>query len=234
MTISMVFGILLLKYMCFYRKNMYEMQGLIVNSINAWGHWAYVLLFFGLLLEGETFLFGAFLLVCHGQLSLSLVFFVAILGVLAGDWCWFWIGRHLERFSWLSKKMGVVASPIDRQILKRPFHTLFLSKFIYGIHRITQIRSGVVKIDPKTFWQADILATLFWVGSIAGLGYFSSMSIGWLQHIFKYAELSFLFVVVVFFLLAHLVSWYGKKHLEEDIQEEECGSASNSKTIDRF
>jgi membrane protein DedA with SNARE-associated domain len=196
------------------------MSGFIIHSIDAWGHWAYVFLFLGLLFEGETFLFAAFFLARQGHLSLGGVFIVAFFGVLAGDWMWYWVGHHLERFTWLASKMGAVAGPIDRQLLKRPLHTLFLSKFIYGIHRITQIRSGAIRIEARTFWQADMSATFFWVGSIALLGYASAVSIRYLSHIFKYTEVAFLFALIVFFLLAHGVSWYNKRHLEEDMKTE--------------
>ncbi len=198
---------------------MHGMSGFIIHSIDAWGHWAYIFLFLGLIFEGETFLFSAFFLVRAGHLSLSAVFATAFLGVLAGDWVWFWIGRHLERFAWLASKMGAAAGPIDKQLLKRPLHTLFLSKFIYGVHRITQIRSGAVRIDAKTFWQADIAATFFWVGSIAGLAYFSAASIGYLRHIFKYTEIALLVAVIVFFLIAHAVSRWNRKRLEAEMSE---------------
>ena len=194
------------------------MTGFIIQSIDVWGYWAYALLFLGLLFEGETFLFAAFFLVRQGHLSLPGVFVVAFFGVLAGDWMWYWVGRHLERFTWLAGKMGALAGPIDRQLIRRPFHTLFLSKFVYGIHRITQIRSGAIRIEAKTFWKADVSATFFWVGSIAILGYASAASIGHLKHIFKYTEVALLFFVVLFFLIAHLVSRYTKKHLEQDMQ----------------
>ena len=183
----------------------------------AWlNQWLYLALFVGLLFEGETILFVGFYLVRQGHLSVTLALLVTLAGVLVGDYLWYQVGHYLNRFQWLKQKLDRVSEPIDRQLTRRPLRTLFISKFAYGLHRLTQIRCGALHIAWRTFWRADVPAAVLWISIVAGLGYFTALSVSALRHYMRFTQFGLLFGILFLWAVAHIVSRINRHRLHMD------------------
>ena len=192
------------------------MDSVIVQHVAALNHWLYLALFVGLLFEGETVLFVAFYLVRQEHLSVTLAIIAALSGVLAGDFLWYQVGHFLNRFAWLKQKLDRVAGPIDRQLIKRPMRTLFISKFAYGLHRLTQIRSGALRIAWRVFWQADVPAAILWIAIVASLGYFTALSVAALRHYMHFTQFGLLFGILLLWGITHIISHINRHRLHMD------------------
>lgn len=190
------------------------MESAFIHYLTLYRSLGYLLIFIGLLIEGELVLFTAAFLTHQGAFDFGDTLIVVLGGVLAGDMMWYLIGIKLNgTHYWWQRWFNRLAEPFDRHILTRPFHTIFLSKFAYGLHRATLVRAGMLKIARSDFFKADIVAALLWIVIIGGLGYGASVSYLALKHYLRFAEIELLLALIGFFLLLHFTSRYLKKEL---------------------
>ena len=180
---------------------------ILAQYVTNWDEAVYFIILIGLILEGESILFAAFFFVNQGYLNLALVSVVAISGTILGDILWYYFGAKLQEIKFFKKWIDRLAVIIDKQIIQNPLRAIFVSKFAYGTHRITLIRSGALKINFKTYFQYASLASLVWIIVIGSLGYFSSALAGSLfPHYIKFAEISLLVGLIFLFGLSWLIS----------------------------
>jgi membrane protein DedA with SNARE-associated domain len=179
-----------------------------------WG--VYLIIFIGMILEGEAVLFTAFYLAHQGHLRPEIVVFVALAGIFIGDILWYKLGAHLEKSSIIARKIAAKASKqLDRRLVRRPLITIFISKFTYGIYHAVLLRTGALKIRFKTFLQAVISSSIIWFSLIGGLAYFSSVSMILLKRYFKYGEIGLVAGIIIFFTITHFISRISKKEIED-------------------
>lgn len=189
------------------------METLILQYLQSMGPFVFVIIFAGLLFEGEGVIFTAFYLAHEGYINIWTLITVTIVGAFTADILWFFIGVHLDKhFPRLRKWSGKFASKVDSLILKRPYHTIFIVKFTYGLCRATQLRCGVVGLPFRTYIKADLIAVPVWATLIATLGYLSAAGFHYFKAYLKYAELGILIGLVVIFALTHLLS---KREIKE-------------------
>lgn len=135
-------------------------------------HYGYWLLFFGVMLEGETFLvIGAFL-AHRGYLSLPLVMLTAFVSTIAIDQAYFWLGRTKgSRFlstrpTWQARVEQVKAK------LERWQTALVIGfRFIYGMRSITPFVIGMSGFPARRFLLLNLTGGVIWVVVIGLLGY---------------------------------------------------------------
>ena len=175
----------------------------------------YLLIFVGLLLEGELVLFTAAFLTYRGVFDFGPMFLVVISSVLLGDLGWYFLGRKYLNgsFSFLNRWVEKFAKPFDNHLRSRPSRTIFISKFAYGFHRSILVRSGSLKIPLKEFFKADIVASIFWIAIVGGLGYGTSSLFLFLRRYLKFAEVALFFGLILFFALSSFISRRSKKIL---------------------
>lgn len=171
----------------------------------------YLIIFFGLFIEGDLLLFAAAFLARLGVFDIMPLIVVSIAGMLIGDALWYLVGRHKKRFpTRLIAFFDRVASPFDQMLTTRLFHTLLITKFAYGIHRLILARAGSVGAPFARFFKIDIVATLIWTAVIVSLGYFGGFALEPLKPYFRFAEVGLLVLLV---LVVFAEKWLRKRAL---------------------
>jgi membrane protein DedA with SNARE-associated domain len=179
--------------------------------------WAiYLVIFIGMVLEGEAVLFTAFYLAHQGYLNPQIMILVAFSGTVIGDLLWYVVGEHLEKTSVLARKIAAkISKHADRSLVKRPMATLFIGKFTYGLYHGLLLRAGALKINLKMYFKTILLSSFVWMALIGGLAYFSSVSASLLKHYFKYGEIGLVVGIIFLFLLTHFASKFSKREIED-------------------
>lgn len=191
------------------------MNFLVLQSLSAWAPLGYGLVFIGMMVEGDVILFSAAFLANQGFFNIGLIVPIIAGGVLLGDALWYKLGEHFNknpdsmRNRWVSK----IAKPFDNHLVHRPLHTIFISKFTYGLHHIILMRAGALNIGLCKFMRDDALSSFFWIVVVGGLGYFSSVSFALVKQSLRFAEVALLIGVVGFFVLQQIITWLLKKTL---------------------
>lgn len=158
----------------------------------------YAIVFLGMVLEGDLILFTAAFLANLGVFEPLPLLLTALSGAVIGDFLWYKLGAHLDRFpKRLVAFIERLAAPFDRSLVRRPLRTLFITKFAYGLHHFVLVRAGTINFPLKLFLKNDALAIFGWLLVIAGLGYFSSFSLGGVKEYLHFAEIGILIGVVV-------------------------------------
>jgi len=176
-------------------------------------HYIYFVMFLAMLADATFTVLAVMLLVSLGAVSLAPSLLVLLLGVFGEQLMFYGIGRKFNRWPQLAAWVNKVAHPFDRHFYSRPFHTLFLSKFIYGLHRTTLMRAGMLRIPFLNFCRYAFYCSVAWLIVVAGIGYAFSASYEILKKYFHYAELVPLVLVIAFFL----AEWRFSKHLKKDL-----------------
>ncbi|MFH1201157.1 MAG: VTT domain-containing protein [bacterium] len=171
---------------------------------------AYVVIYLGLIFEGEFFVIFTGILTHLGALNLwfSLVFILlgafskAFLGYKLGEFL-FKKFNHYKVFKYLQKRVYNILP----RFKAKPFWSIFISKFIMWANNIVVVFSGYEKIDFKKFLKAEILATIIWAPLFLLLGYFFSYTALHIsQEIWKFLMV-ILVLFIIFILFDKLVSW---------------------------
>lgn len=190
------------------------MESFFLSYISYWKPLAYFFVFLGMILEGDMVLFTVSFLAFTGLLNWILVLFTVLSGIWIGDLFWYWIGTHLKGSNnFLARWVHRITTPFDQHIAKRPFKTILISKFAYGIHHAILIRAGALGIPVKKYIRIEIVSSLLWITIIGGLAYFSKQSFDHVRHTLHKAELSLLFGVIVFFIFWKIMSKLIRKGL---------------------
>jgi membrane protein DedA with SNARE-associated domain/rhodanese-related sulfurtransferase len=122
------------------------------------------------------FLMTAGALAAHGQLHMSLVLLAGVLGCLAGDGVWFWLGRR-----WGSRIMRLVCrlssdpkrcSQNARRVFDRwGLRVLVVAKFIPGLDGVTPPLAGAEGTQLHRFLAFDAVGSFLWTAGYATLGF---------------------------------------------------------------
>lgn len=184
------------------------MQSVILPFLALWKPLGYLLVFLGMVFEGDLALFTTGFLTNQGFFDPLDIILTVAGGVLLGDFLWYEFGRRLNDHApepikrWVAKVVG----PFDEHIVKRPFHSIFLSKFTYGLHHVLLMRMGMRGINFREFFKSDLIATPIWILIVGGLGYFSGLSLDLAKRYLKFVELALPIALVIFVLLLKFIS----------------------------
>lgn len=142
----------------------------VEETIARYGYFA---LFFGVLLEGETFVVAASFAAHQGYLDLPWVVVVSFLGSVAGDDFYFFLGRKKGR-RYLKARPHWQARVAKAESLLRRHHRLAIAgfRFIYGFRTITPIAIGMSDIKAARFVLLDAVGALAWSLIVGVLGFF--------------------------------------------------------------
>lgn len=196
-------------------------NSLILHYLYVWALWkpiGYSLVFLGMTLEGDMILFTIGFLTQQGLLDVPYVFLFAVAGAVAGDVAWYWLGSKLKTpyrlFSLIRRWIDRASPPLDEHLVNRTMHTIFVSKFVYGFNHLILMRAGMLRLRLKSFIKANIIATIFWVLVVGGLGYLSGASFILIRRYLRFAEIALLIGLAIFFTLWHFVI---TKRLEKEL-----------------
>jgi membrane protein DedA with SNARE-associated domain len=176
-------------------------------------NYIYLIIFFGMFADAAITVFAAVFLISSGTIVAGLALPILLFGIYAEQLVYYYIGAKLSNHAGVSRWADKLARPFDRHLLSRTFHTLLISKFVYGLHRAILIRSGMLKINFKMFAKSAVFISMIWLAVIAGLGFSFSASYEALKKYFHYAELVPLILIGLFFF----VEWLLSKRLKKEI-----------------
>ena len=134
---------------------------------------AYLVLFAGTVLEGETVLVSAGFAAQQGYLSLPMVVFAAWLGAISGDHFFFALGRYrgrslLEAGSSMPGRLGKV-----RGLLERYRSCVIVGfRFVYGFRMVAPFAIGAAGVSLGRFFTLNALSGLTWATLFGLAGYF--------------------------------------------------------------
>ncbi len=181
--------------------------------------WGYMLLFFGMVLEGEVFLIISAMLARLGAFDFAEVISVAFAGVMVGDVFWYWVGMILARFDGRIKIIAFAERTVHLffpNFQRKPFFSILLSKFIYGINHATLVFSGATRLKFSLFFHAELLSSMVWVAIYAVAGYlFGNAAIAVTRKASHFALLAVVFVVGFMLLEKWLTNYYEQHEVRE-------------------
>jgi len=189
-------------------------EAFLLSQAETWRLMAYLVIFAGVLMEGEIIIFLAIYLAHQGVLSLPITVAIVVAGVLSGDVLWFHVGPRIANAWFVPKALESTSEMIETRIRERPFGVLVLSKFTYGLHRVVLLHMKEAGVTLKHFVRMDVFASAFWLLVVGGLGLVFSASISNAKHYMRNAEILLLVGVAVFFLMGHTVRRLAKKYLK--------------------
>lgn len=171
---------------------------------------AYILIFFGLVFEGEVFLIASGILVSLGALDLPFLLVFIYSGAFIKTFLGYYVGNlihdkwHNTKFLKHIEKRIFNIMPRFRQ---KPFWSIFISKFIMGFNHIVIIFSGYQKIDYRKYLKAEICSTIIWAPLLLFLGYFFGFTaLNVTREIWRFSLVVLIFVIG-YILFDKFVGW---------------------------
>ena len=183
---------------------------LLTNLVEHHEVLAYGLIFLGLILEGEMVVIATGILAHLGALNI----WFALIFILAGAIFKIFFGYNLGKFlfkkfnhskflQYLEKKVSRILPKFDR----KPFWSIFISKFIASANYWVIIFAGYRGIRFKTYLKAEFLSTAIWAPLMLFLGYvFSYTALLVSREIWRFT-LIILILVIAYIIFDKIVGW---------------------------
>ena len=176
--------------------------------------YGYIVLFLGVVIEGEIFPLVAGFLVSLSLMDLYTAILVTFAGAVVGDIIWFeaarrWGARFVERYGkwfFLNKKR---LRWLEEHFTANGKKTLAITKFIYSFGHSSIIVAGIARMNFKEFLKVDVPASLLWSVLFIFLGNFFGSSFSLLQNLLRDVA----WAAVIIFSLVVGVQWYIRKRL---------------------
>ncbi|MBI3638466.1 VTT domain-containing protein [Candidatus Wolfebacteria bacterium] len=185
------------------------MHSLFLKYLIAGGPFGYLVIFAGMMIEGEGLLFTSSFLTHRGFFDTTYMFAVLFFGALMGDIIWFELGKRWNDegapFRFLRKMVDKIAKPLDDHLINRPKYTIFISKFVYGFNHLMLMRAGSLKINLRQIIKANVIATIIWIFVVGGLGYLSSYSFILIRHYLRFVEIALIISLFIFIILWDII-----------------------------
>ena len=150
----------------------------LMGLINSVLIFKYPALFIGAIAEGPVLMTAAGFIYKLGYLSFWPAYFALLLGDLAGDVAWYWLGYHgAHRFI---RRFGKFFSITEDSVEKLKFlfrkhesKVLFINKITMGLGFTVGMlmAAGMSRVPLKKFIYINFLGGLIWTGFLMMLGY---------------------------------------------------------------
>ncbi len=173
--------------------------------------WAYLVIFFGLIFEGEVVVIFAGVLSNLGALSYAAALTFILAGILTKIFVLYYLGGVLYEkynqqkfFQYVEKRI----SSIMPRFHEKPFWSIFASTFIMGIGWIVMIFSGYKKVDYRTYLKAEISSVIIWAPLLLTLGYFfGQAALSMTRELWKFS-LVILLLIIGYILFDKIIAWF--------------------------
>ena len=171
---------------------------------------AYLVIFLGLIFEGEFILIITGILSHLGALNIYFAFLFILVGSLSKTFLGYFLGKAIHD-RWHETKF---LKYIEKRVLnimpnfnEKPFWSIFISKFIFGVNNMVIILSGYENIEFKKYLKAELISTIIWAPLLLGLGYFFSFTaLNISKEIWRFSFI-ILVLMILFFLFDKFVGW---------------------------
>lgn len=163
----------------------------------------YILVFLGMMVEGDLFLLSTSFLTKQGFFDIFDFMWAVLLGTIAGDLIWYWLGYKFggsanKISSYIQKRL----SKININFENKFFMKLLLSKFMYGSHHVAVAYLGTKKINFIKYLKAELPATLIWIIIIGVLGYVFGALFALVKEYLKFVELALLILILLYIFIS--------------------------------
>ncbi len=170
----------------------------------------YAIIFLGVIFEGEIFVISVGVLLHLGALNLYTTIIIVLIAAFAKPFLGYALGEFLsvkfknhKILNYIKKRVYILLP----RFKKRPFWSIFISKFIWGANNIVIIFSGYEKIDYKKFFKAEALSILVWAPIMLSLGYvFSFTALNVSREVWRFL-LVVIVLLAIYVIFDKLVSW---------------------------
>ncbi len=189
----------------------------------------YIIVFLGVFLEGEFTLLVAGVLAHLSAFTFGEAYLVALAGGLTKTIVGYRFGRFLRAKYPKSRFFRFVVRKVNTllpQFKERPFWSIFISKFIFGLNNLVLIYAGFAKVRRSMYYRAELISNVTWSFLVLGLGFVFSVAAFNISHdIRKFMLLFFAFLIgfIIVQRIIHFIIEIAETKLdilEKDIWEE--------------
>lgn len=157
-----------------------------------------LVIFLGVLLEGEVTIIIAGILSQHGTLPLVETLLVAIVAAFLSDQIWFQLGRRYgQRFLKKIPSSSKHQNKVQPWIQNRSDYIVMGGRYIYGTRIIGYVLLGAHDYSMKRFMLIDSLVAISWCLLGIALGYFLGTSADTIFGEIKYTEKLLLLILTI-------------------------------------
>lgn len=164
---------------------------------------AYSVLFLFVIIEGEFALLISGIATHLSIVETDVLIPVLISGILMKTIIGYFIGSYLrdhygenKLFHFIERRVLAILPDFNR----KPFWSIFISKFIYGVNNFTIIFAGFEKVSQKLYYKAEIISSGIWFSILFFLGFFFSQTAISISHTLT-TSLLILFLFIIGFLI---------------------------------
>src|SRR4030067_867088 len=139
------------------------------SLLQEYGYLALLLITF---IEGETTVILAGVAAHLEYLDINWVIVAAIVGTLAGDQTWYYIGRRwgpkiiARRLSWQEG-----AAKVYKHLHRHQYWLILSFRFYYGLRNVTPFVIGSAQIPRLRFFVLNLIGAIVWAHTLAYRGY---------------------------------------------------------------
>lgn len=193
------------------------MEELLKNLMFNYSQYAYIVLFFWCVLEGEIALILAGIMAHDEHLNLTLSILIATFGAFVGDQIYFYIGRYNKSFisSKLSSQRRKFA--IANLLLKKyGWPIIFAQRYMYGLRTVIPISIGITKYNAKKFLIINLVSAFFWASiTIIPSWYFGEYIWDLIALASKYWFLAIIIIAAFLFTIIYSIKKIENKMLNK-------------------
>jgi membrane protein DedA with SNARE-associated domain len=170
----------------------------------------YALLLIAVTFEGELALLALGILTHAKVLPISHALIIGVVGAILKTLWSYHLGVALKKYI---PKNGIFDF-IERKVhgsfphfQNKPFLSIFLSKFIYGLNHLTAIFSGYTGVPFQTYATAELSSSAIWLVFMFSLGYFFSHAAFSVTHNMQKVAILILAGIIGFLVLSRIIEW---------------------------
>lgn len=164
------------------------------------GHYGYLAILLGTMLEGETIVLVAGFLAHQGYLSIPLIILFSIIGSTISDQGLFFLSRFkgrqfLQRFPKVYAKVGKLS---DKMAAKPVQLTAFALgfRFLYGLRNIAPLFLGMSVLPTMRFVLLNAIGAVLWATTFSLAGYYLAKGINAITGTLARYEIAFVLLLL--------------------------------------
>jgi membrane protein DedA with SNARE-associated domain len=183
----------------------------------------YLLIFLGMIIEGEVVVVIAGIFAHLGSLNIYWIILFIVIGGSIKSALVYGIGRYLQKNHSSNKFLCKTEKRINYflpNFLNKPFLSIFLSRFlILGMHWFALVFAGYKKIKLKTYIKAEASSLVVWSTLMLSIGYFTSFTALSISHDVRKFLIIVLAGFIAFFILEKLIAFIIELFETEEFNE---------------
>jgi phosphatidylglycerol lysyltransferase len=181
--------------------------------------YGYLILFPGIVVEGEAFLLAGAFMAHRGVFDLPIVIAVAVAATMCGDQVYYRAARARGR-AWVERRKGTRAK-YEKWIeltSRRGVWLLLASRWTFGLRMVIPAACGAVGMRPALFTAVDFAAVLLWACALGLAGYYSGAAVE--RHLHQIQHVG---VWVLAAIVLSVAAVFGARRMQREGRVRELG-----------